>query len=152
MEAALKALSGSGATGAVLAVAFALLAGTIGVLGWALKRLVDSALKQQDKFGDFMEALTASLNAIATNCTACKSDSAAELRAIDSSIKSELQHVVWASHDKATLETNASIERAVDRLEESLTGAATEIRTSNEKMVHELENSLLKAQLATASA
>jgi uncharacterized protein YneF (UPF0154 family) len=152
MEASLKALSSSGATGAILAVVFALLAGTIGGLVWALKRLVEATLKQQDRFSDFMEALTESLNAIGTNCTACLANSAASTKATEASLRSEIQHVVWAAHDKATLETDASIERAVDKLEETFTGAALSIRSSNEAMLRTLENSILRSQLEKATS
>jgi copper chaperone CopZ len=147
MEAALKALSGSGVGGAILAVAFALLTATIGVLSWALKRLVDSAIKQQDKFSDFMDALTKSLNAIGMNCQACRSDSVATIRDLEGTLKAEVQHVVWASHDKAKLETEQAIDHAVERLEESVTGAANSIRTSNKELVQSIENQRLQERV-----
>jgi nitrate reductase gamma subunit len=133
MENALHSLSTTGTAGAILAVVFALLAATIGVLAWALKRLVDAAIKQQDKFSDFMDALTKSLTAIGFNCQACRSDSVATLRDLEGTVKAEVQHVVWAAHDKAKLETDASIDHAVERLEESFTGAANSIRAAIEK-------------------
>lgn len=144
MESALKALSSSGATGAILAVVFALLAGTVGVLAWALKRLVESALKQQDKFSEFMDALTTSLNSIGTNCASCQSASIAAIRSAESELKAEVQHVVWAAHDKGTLETDASVSRAVGELEESITGAATSVRET----LQTLENNRLRDKLA----
>lgn len=147
MESALRALSGNGTTGAILAVAFGLLAATIGVLGWALKRLVDSAIKQQDKFADFMEALTKSLTAIGMNCQVCRSDSVATIRDLESEVKAEVQHVVWASHDKAKLETEAAIDNAVERLEESITGAAQSIRASNKEFVQAAENQRLQERV-----
>jgi hypothetical protein len=165
MEAALKALSGSGATGAVLAVAFALLAGVGGILGWALKRFVDAAIEQQkaaikqqdaalrhqEKFGDFIEALTKSLNAIGVNCMACRSDSVSSLRDVEATVKSEVAHVVWASHDKAALETAAAIGRAVETLEASFTGAANSIRASNAQLLVDVENKRLRAQVEDLS-
>jgi hypothetical protein len=147
MEAALKALSGSGVIGAILAVAFALLAGTIGVLGWALKRLVDSAIKQQDKFADFMDALTKSLNAIGINCMACRSDSVASIRDLEGNVKAEIQHVVWANHDKAKLETEGTIRAAVEKLDGAITGAANSIRASNAALLTEAENQRLRSQV-----
>jgi len=147
MESALRELSGSGLPGSILAVAFALLAVTIGVLGWALKRLVDSALRQQEKFVDFMDALTKSLNVIGTNCQACRSDSVATIRDLESGLKAEVQHVVWAAHDKAKLETDAAIDHAVERLEESVTGAAQSIRASNKELVQSIENQRLQERV-----
>ena len=144
MESALRALSGSGAIGAILAIAFGLLAGTIGVLGWALKRLVDSALRQQEKFADFMEALTKSLNAISINCQACRSDSVASIRDLEKAVLEKVDHTVWASHDKAKLEHDAAIDHAVEKLEESFTGAANSIRASNQGLVAAVENQRLK--------
>ena len=151
MEAALKALSGSGVMGAILAIAFALLAGTSGVLGWALKRLVDSAIKQQDKFADFMEALTKSLNAIGMNCQACRSDSVAAIRDLEDGIKKEVRETVWAAHDKAQLETEAAIKTAAEKTDMTLTGVATSIRTSNEILVQAVRTQLLQERVEELS-
>ena len=147
MEAALKALSGSGVIGAVLAVAFLLLSGTIGILGYALKRLVDSALTQQEKFAEFMEALTKSLSAIGLNCQACRADSVATLRDLEGTLKQEIQHVVWASHDKAKLENDASLKTVADRIDASLTGAASSIRESNKALVQDVANQRLQERI-----
>jgi cytochrome c556 len=144
MESALHTLGNNGATGAILAIVFALLAAAIGVLSWALKRLVDAAIKQQDKFSDFMDALTKSLSAIGANCQACRSDSVATIRDLEGTLKDEVQHVVWASHDKAKLETEQYIDHAVEKLEESVTGAANSIRASNKELVQATENQRLQ--------
>ena len=151
MEAALRALSGSGVIGAILAVSFALLAGTIGVLGWALKKLVDSAIRQQEKFSDFMEALTKSLNVIGANCMACRSDSVGSIRDLENVIKQEVQHVVWAAHDKAKLETEKAIEDAHAKMEGSITGAANSIREGNRALVQSVENQRLREEVEELS-
>lgn len=147
MTEALKTLSGSGAMGAILAVAFALLAATIGVLAWALKRLVESALRQQEKFAEFMEALTKSLNTIGMNCLACRQDSVTSLRDMEKAVVATINQTVWSAHDKSRLQTDAAIETAVDRIEESFTGAANSIRASNEKLVQEVENRRLQEKI-----
>lgn len=144
METALHALATNPTAGAILAVVFALLAATIGVLAWALKRLVDAAIKQQDKFSDFMDALTKSLSAIGMNCQACRSDSVATIRDLEGTLKAEVQHVVWAAHDKARLETDAAIGNAVEKLEESVTGAANSIRAANKELAQAFENQRLQ--------
>jgi copper chaperone CopZ len=147
MEAALHALSANGITGAIFAVIFALLAATIGVLAWALKRLVDAAIKQQDRFVDFMDALTKSLQAIGMNCQACRSDSVATIRDLEGQVKAEVQHVVWASHDKAKLEMEAAIDHAVEKIEESFTGTANSIRASNKELAQAFENQRLQERV-----
>ena len=147
MESALKVLSSTGAMGAVVAAVIALLAIVIGVLGWALKRLVDGALKQQDKFSDFMEALTRSLNGIGTNCQACRTDAQSAIRDLEANVKAEIQHVVWASHDKAKLETEVVVKTAADRLDAALTGTAGSIRASNKELVQAVENQRLQERV-----
>jgi len=151
METALHALATTPTAGAILAVVFALLAATIGVLAWALKRLVDAAIKQQDKFSDFMDALTKSLSAIGMNCQACRSDSVATIRDLEGELKAEVQHVVWAAHDKAKLETAQAIDHSVEKLEESITGTANSIRASNKELVQAIENQLLQARVEELS-
>jgi hypothetical protein len=147
MEAAIRTLAGSGAIGAILAVAFALLAVTIGVLAWALKRLVESALQQQERFVQFMDALTKSLNAIGANCLACRQDSVGSLRDLEKSLVASVEHTIVESHEKARLETTAAIDGAVTSLEESLTGVATSIRASNKELVQEIENQRLREKV-----
>ena len=147
MAEALKALAGTGAIGAILAVAFALLALTIGVLGWALKRLVDSAIKQQDRFVDFMDALTKSLQAIGLNCQACRADSVSSIRDLERDVLEKVDHVVWASHDKAKLERESALAVAVEKLDGAITGAANSIRNSNAELLREAENQRLRDQV-----
>ena len=45
----------------------------------------------------------------------------------------QIEKVIWASHNQARIETN-----------ESLTGVATSIRASNEKLVDQIENRRLQ--------
>jgi len=147
MDAALKALSTSGTQGAVIAAVLALLAVVIGVLGWALKRLVDGAIKQQDKFSEFMEALTKSLGGIGLNCQAHRSDTMAAIRDSEANTKVVIEHTVWAAHDKAMLLHDKSLSAAVSMLSTEITGAAQSIRTGNRDLLQEIENRRLRDQV-----
>jgi hypothetical protein len=146
MEAALKSLSNQGTFGAVLAAVFALLAIVIGVLGLVLKRLVDSAIKQQEtamdgqrkqqeKFSGFMEALTASLNGLVANFQATRTDTLAVVRDFQIAVLDKVESVVW----DANRET-------VALLSKDLTGVANRIEASNEKAVKELDNYYLRRE------
>jgi uncharacterized membrane-anchored protein YhcB (DUF1043 family) len=147
MDAALKFLASSGTTGAILTVSFGLLASIIGVLGWVLKRLVDGAIKQQDKFSEFMEALTKSLGGIGLNCQAHRSDTMAAVRDCEANISAKIDHSVWAAHDKLALLHDKALAAAASMLSTEITGAAQSIRTGNKDLLQEIENRRLRDQV-----
>ena len=133
MNEALKALSANGVVGAILAVAFALLALTIGVLVWALKRYVESSIDEKRDFSEFMRALTASLNGLGLNFQATRTDTLSVVR----DLGDRIEHVTWAAHDKMVLV-----------FRESLTGTANSIRSSNEALAKDLENQRMRDELS----
>jgi HAMP domain-containing protein len=133
MDSALKALSANGIVGAILAVAFALLALTIGVLVWALKRYVESSIDEKRDFSEFMRALTASLNGLGLNFQATRTDTLSVVR----DLGDRIEHVTWAAHDKMVLV-----------FRESLTGTANSIRSSNEALAKDLENQRMRDELS----
>jgi hypothetical protein len=143
MSEALKTLSSNGVVGAILSVAFALLALTIGVLVWALKKYVqssvdekkeflESSMKEKADFSEFMRALTASLNGLGLNFQATRTDTLSVVR----DLGDRIEHVTWAAHDKMVLV-----------FRESLTGTANSIRDSNLKLAQEFEKQRLQEKV-----
>ena len=143
MDTALRALSANGVVGAILAIAFALLALTIGVLVWALKKYVESSvdekkefmessMKEKSDFSEFMRALTASLNGLGLNFQATRTDTLSVVR----DLGDRIEHVTWAAHDKMVLV-----------FRESLTGTANSIRDSNVKLAQEFEKQRLQEKV-----
>jgi hypothetical protein len=151
MDVAIKDLASSGALGAIVAAVFSLLALVIGVLVWALKRYVDTSIDREKDFSGFMRALTTSLNGLGINCQTCRTDSQAAIIDMETNVKAEIQHVVWASHDKAALETAAVVKAAFEKTDAVITGVATSIRTSNEALVQAVRTQILENRVEELS-
>ena len=151
MEAALKALSTNGVVGAILAVAFALLALTIGVLGMSHKDMISASIKQQEKFSAFMEKLTEALAAINLNSKTGRTDCLGATRQAENNISLQVEHVAWAVHDKAKLEIEAALGVAVEKISAEVTGAANSIRAGMRDFVQAVENQRLRDENAELS-
>jgi hypothetical protein len=143
MDTALKELAGSGALGAIMAAVIALCGLVVAALIWMLKRMVDASLAERVEFGGFMKALTASLNGLGLNFQANRSDTMAAVRDVETNVKAEVQHVVWAAHDKQVLLHDKALSAAVNLLSTEITGAAQSIRASNADLLKEAENQRL---------
>jgi DNA anti-recombination protein RmuC len=147
MNEALKTLSSSGTTGAIMAVILGLLSVVIGVLVRMLWKLFDKNIeadkRREDKYGEFMTALTASLNALTMNFQATRTDSLAAIRDTQTNLLTGIQQIIWLSHDKSKADRKEMVEFAIEKLSGEITGAANSIRASNEKMMTECEKQRL---------
>jgi hypothetical protein len=96
----------------------------------------DSMGKQQLEFGAYMKELTHTLAGIREAVQAGRQDALASVR----DMGDRIEHVTWAAHDKM-----------VSVFRESLTGAATSIRTSNDALVREVRTQMLEERVEELS-
>jgi hypothetical protein len=150
---ALETLSGSGTTGAIMAVILGLLGLVIAALIWMLKGMFTRWLEadkakvradeaRESKYNEFMAAFTSSLNAMTLNLQATRSDSLAAIRDTQSNLLAGIQSAIRLSHDEAKIERKELIEQAVEKLSAEITGASNSTRASSEKMFASFEKRL----------
>jgi len=127
MEAALKELISSGALGAMLVVVLLM-------LGWLVRVLVTSFIRQTESVTKAMSELVEASRAIRDNCRACRTDSVSSIRDAQTGIMAHIDHVVWAAHDKGFGENERLIGAATEKISVALTGVVQSIRESNKDM------------------
>jgi hypothetical protein len=147
MDNALKTLSSSGTTGALMAALLFLLGVAISALVLMVTKLFNRNMladaEREKKYNEFMSAFTASLNAMTLNLQATRQDSLAAIRDTQASLLSGIRDVVWVTHEKAKVDRKELIELAVEKISGEITGAANSIRASNKEMMAECEKARL---------
>jgi hypothetical protein len=93
--------------------------GAIGMLGWLVKVLVASFVRQTEAVIKALDELVRASRAIRDNCQACRSDSLQTLRDAEGHIIQRIEQVVAAGHDKTFTETEKALGAAVEKIEAS---------------------------------
>jgi hypothetical protein len=136
-------------------VAVAILFPLIGFLLWAGRSIVKSllvhideffkgVLEQQKEGTAAMKELARAFTGIRENCLACRVDSVSVLRDAEERLNQKFVEVTWQAHDKTFADIEKGFTTLGARFDTALTGAATSIRASNERLVQEAENRRLR--------
>ena len=136
-------------------VAVAILFPLIGFIIWAGRSIVKSllvhideffkgVLEQQKESAGAMKELARAFTGIRENCLACRVDSVSVLRDAEERLNQKFVEVTWQAHDKTFVEIEKGFTALGSRFDTALTGVATSIRASNEKLVQDVENQRLQ--------
>ena len=108
-----------------------------------LEQQKESAGAQKESAGA-MKELARAFTGIRENCLACRVDSVSVLRDAEERLNQKFVEVTWQAHDKTFAEIDKGFTALGSRFDTALTGAATSIRASNEKLVQDVENQRLQ--------
>ena len=134
-------------------IAVAILIPIMGFVLWAGRAVVRSllahideffkgVLEQQKESSGAMKELAKAFSGISERCLACRSDSVATVRDLESSLTKKFVEVSWAVHDK----TFAEMASMASRFESSLTSTAQSIRKDQESLVDKVERKRLEKE------